>query len=162
VHMIICGCLVAVPGVAQAHVGSPDVFFEGAAGPYRLLVTVRPPAAVPGLAEVSVRAAVPGVTRLLLVPMPARGDGARFAPTPDVATRDGDDAQTLPAHLWLMEAGAWQLPIHAEGAAGGGDLALPVPSLPTRTKGMQTALGVTLALLLGLLALGAIGIAGAA
>ena len=36
----------------SAHVGSPDVFFEGPAGPYHLLVTIRPPqvaAAVPAL-----------------------------------------------------------------------------------------------------------------
>jgi hypothetical protein len=160
--MIICGYVIASPGVAQAHVGSPDVYFEGAAGPYRLLVTVRPPEAVPGLAEVSVRAAAPGVTRLTLVPMRARGDGARFAPTPDVALPDRDDAQTFSAHLWLMEAGAWQVRIHAEGAAGAGDLSLPVPALPARTRRMRAALAVTLALLLGLLALGAVAIAGAA
>ena len=44
--------LVAIPVTAHAHVGSPDVYFEGAAGPYRVLVTVRPPTAVPGIAEV--------------------------------------------------------------------------------------------------------------
>jgi hypothetical protein len=31
--------------------GSPDVFFEGQAGPYKLLVTIRPPQVVPGVAE---------------------------------------------------------------------------------------------------------------
>ena len=36
----------------QAHVGSPDVFLEADAGPYRLLVTVRPPHAIPGVADV--------------------------------------------------------------------------------------------------------------
>ncbi|PYP35456.1 MAG: hypothetical protein DMD48_14260, partial [Gemmatimonadetes bacterium] len=35
------------PSVA-AHVGSPDVFLDGLAGPYRLFVTVRPPYAIPG------------------------------------------------------------------------------------------------------------------
>ena len=32
---------------ASAHIGSPDIFLEGMAGPYRLLVTIRPPYAIP-------------------------------------------------------------------------------------------------------------------
>jgi hypothetical protein len=148
---------VATP--AHAHVGSPDVFFEGAAGPHRLMVTVRPPDAVPGVAEVTVRA--PTATRLTMVPMPATGDGARFAPVPDVATRDRDDPSTFVGHLWLMEAGTWQVRLHAEGGAGAGDLAVPVPSLPQRTKGMQRALGAGLLVLLLILAAGAVSIAGA-
>src|SRR5260370_27351051 len=40
---------------ALAHVGSPIVYFEGAAGPYQLLVTVNPPAMVPGIAQVELR-----------------------------------------------------------------------------------------------------------
>ena len=35
--------VVGVTATASAHVGSPDVYFEGAAGPYRVLVTVRFP-----------------------------------------------------------------------------------------------------------------------
>ena len=41
-----------------AHVGSPDVFFEGSAGPYRLFVTVRMPQVIPGVAEIEVRSEV--------------------------------------------------------------------------------------------------------
>jgi hypothetical protein len=38
----------AIPAVA--HVGSPDVYYEGDAGPYHLFVTVRMPQVVPGVA----------------------------------------------------------------------------------------------------------------
>ena len=34
-----------------AHVGSPDVYYEGDAGPYHLIVTVRMPQVIPGVAE---------------------------------------------------------------------------------------------------------------
>ena len=152
--------LLATPSTASAHVGSPDVYFEGAAGPYRVLVTVRPPDAVPGIAEVSARVAAP-VERMTMVPLPAKGVGARLSPTPDVATRDRDDAQTFVGHLWLMQAGAWQVRLHLEGAQGSGELAVPVPALPARTKRMQTALGITLLVLLLVLAAGAVSIAGA-
>src|SRR5579884_2464583 len=44
-----------------AHVGSPDVFYEGEAGPYRLLVTIRPPQVIPGVAQVEIRSTSPEV-----------------------------------------------------------------------------------------------------
>ena len=155
--------VVGVTATASAHVGSPDVYFEGAAGPYRVLVTVRPPEAVPGIAEVAARIADPvdATSRVTMVPLPAQGIGAKLSPTPDVAARDGVDAQTFVGHLWLMQAGAWQVRIAIDGARGHGELAVPVPALPARTKKMQTALGIGLLALLGLLAFGAISIAGA-
>ena len=127
--------LLTIPSTASAHVGSPDVYYEGAAGAYRVLVTVRPPDAVPGIAEVSARVAGPvdPTWRMTMVPLPAKGIGARLSPTPDVATRDRDDAQTFIGHLWLMQAGAWQVRLHLEGAKGAGELAVPVPALPART-----------------------------
>ena len=144
---------------ASAHVGSPDVYFEGAAGPYRVLVTVRPPDAVPGIAEVSARV-TDSIDHMTMVPLPAQGIGAKLSPTPDVATRDRDDPRTFVGHLWLMQAGTWQVRLAADGPRGHGELAVPVPALPARTKKMQTALGVGLLALLLLLAWGAISIAG--
>ena len=35
--------MLALAAGLHAHIGSPDVFFEGSAGPYRLFVTIRPP-----------------------------------------------------------------------------------------------------------------------
>ena len=52
-----------------AHVGSPDVFYEGTAGPYRMLVTIRPPQVVPGVAEIEIRTLTPGVKRIQMVPL---------------------------------------------------------------------------------------------
>jgi hypothetical protein len=40
----------------SGHVGSPDVFFQGKAGPYPLLVAIRPPNVIPGVARIEVRA----------------------------------------------------------------------------------------------------------
>ena len=41
--------LFAVAPVVEAHVGSPDVVQDGQAGPYHLLVTIRPPEAFSSL-----------------------------------------------------------------------------------------------------------------
>ena len=48
-------CSSAAAAPLAAHVGSPDIFFEGDAGPYQLLVTIRPPQVVPGVAEIEIR-----------------------------------------------------------------------------------------------------------
>src|SRR5437667_11663450 len=79
-----------------AHVGSPDVFYEGAAGPYRLLVTIRPPVIVPGVAEIEIRSAAAGVREMRIVPLPLTGAGAKFATTPDVAQPWENDPQFFP------------------------------------------------------------------
>src|SRR3989454_2806822 len=120
----------AVASALQAHVGSPDVFYEGAAGPYRLLVTIRPPVIVPGVAEIEIRSATPGVGQVRIVPLPLTGAGAKFAPTPDVARRSKEDPQFFTGSLWLMSVGEWQVRIHVAGDKGTGELSVPVPALP--------------------------------
>lgn len=146
---------------ASAHVGSPDIFYEGKAGPYALYVTVRPPEVIPGVADLQIRAADPDIERLRVVPLPLRGDGAVFAPTPDLATRDKEDPQTFSGHLWMMTAGSWQVRILVDGKRGSGELAVPVPTLPQRTAGMQAALGGTLLVCLLILVAGLVSIVGA-
>ena len=65
---------------AAAHIGSPDVFLDGTAGPYRVLVTVRPPYAVPGVADVEILTTSSDVKEVRIVPLPLSGPGAQFAP----------------------------------------------------------------------------------
>ena len=47
--------LLLLPAAVQAHVGSPNVFFDGEAGSHPVRVIVRPPEVVPGVAEITVR-----------------------------------------------------------------------------------------------------------
>ena len=62
-----------------AHVGSPDTYFEGTAGPYPLRVVVRNPTVVPGLAQISVRLLGRQVVRRVLV-LPVFWDPRTAAP----------------------------------------------------------------------------------
>ena len=48
---IICFLFLLCVVPAHAHVGSPDVYAEGDAGPYKLFVVIRPPLVIPGVAE---------------------------------------------------------------------------------------------------------------
>src|SRR5580698_2542088 len=89
----------------SAHVGSPDVFFQGKAGPYPILVAIRPPDVIPGIARIEVRALSPEVREILLTPTPMTGIAATHPPVADVAQRSRDNPQYFEGSLWLMSAG---------------------------------------------------------
>jgi hypothetical protein len=160
---VLVGLLLAGGGAAHAHVGSPDVFHEGAAGPYRVFVTVRPPEVVPGIATVEVRvAAGPEPSEVTIVPTPLVGEGADNAPRPDRALADPADRSFFTGHLWIMERGASRVRVRVTGAAGAGELDVPVTAVALRTRRMGPGLGVLLGALILLLAAALVGIVRAA
>src|SRR6202044_158352 len=113
----------AIPSFA--HVGNPDVYFQGAAGPYHLIVTVRTPQMIPGVASVEVLSATPGITKISVVPTYIVGPGAKYPPEGDVLIQGKDDPQYFSGKIWLMESGSWQVRLKVEGAHGPGELAVP-------------------------------------
>ncbi|HEV3197293.1 MAG TPA: hypothetical protein VGZ73_05285 [Bryobacteraceae bacterium] len=154
-------CLAVAAGPVYGHVGSPDVFFEGNAGPYRLLITIRPPQVVPGVADIEIRSASPDVRQIHIVPLRLGYKVAQFAPVSDIAQPSRDDPQFYTGALWLMATGSWQVRIDVDGAQGPGRLSVPVPALATRVAGMQKAMAVILIPLALVLCLGLVSIAGA-
>lgn len=159
-------CLVAavliLTAPAAAHVGSPDVFYEGAAGPYRLFATVRPPLVIPGIAEIEIRSASPGVESVRITPLPLTGPGASLAPTPDLARRSPEDSSFYTGSLWIMTTGSWQVRLQVDGRRGRGELSIPIPALALRTERMQATLRAILTALALVLSVGLASIVGAA
>jgi hypothetical protein len=151
--------LVALP--AGAHVGSPNVFFEGAAGPWPVRVIVRPPAVIPGLAEVTVRVKGGTPQRILVQPVQWNA-GLKGAPPPDVAQPVRGDKELWAAQLWIMTAGSYSVRVQIAGPAGTGTAVVPVAAVRMRTLEMQRATGIVLAVLGLLLVAGAVTIVGAA
>jgi hypothetical protein len=145
---------------ALAHVGSPDVFFDGNAGPYKLLVAVRQPGVIPGIAEVEVRSATAGLRDLRLAIH--RAGAPRLLPVADAAKPSKDDPQFFTASVWLMRQGANEIYLFADGAQGKGELVVPVATIAWRTKGVGRGLGALLAVLGLLLSAGLVSIVGAA
>ncbi len=144
-----------------AHVGSPDVFYEGLAGPYHLFVTVRVPQVIPGVAEIEVRSESKDVNSIQVVPLRLTGQGSNVAPIPDIAQQSKDDPQFFTGSLWLMESGALQVRVMAEGARGKGELSVPVPSYAQTVLPMQKPLEATMIVLLLVLTIGIVSIVGA-
>ncbi len=147
---------------ALAHVGSPDVYYEGDAGPYHLLVTVRPPAMIPGVAQVEVRSTSGNVNGIQIVPVYVTGKDQGYPPAPDVMQAVPGDPQSFTGKVWLMASGTWEVRAEVEGTQGAANLAVPVAAFARRTLPMQKALGALLFALMIFLAVGIVSIAWAA
>ena len=148
--------LLLLPLAALAHVNSPDVYFDGDAGPYHLLVTIRPPQVVPGVAQIQVRALSGDVNDVTILPL--RMGVENKAPVADTAKRSSDDPQLFNGALWIMVRGSWKIQIEVNGQKGAGTLEVPLPAVSLSSQPMQRGLGVLLVLLGLALAAGVIGI----
>jgi len=143
---------------AMAHVGSPNVFYEGDAGPYHVFVTVRSPDVIPGIATIEIRTTADDIKTVSVVPLRLTGPGSELPPAPDRAARSSADPKFFTARLWLMEFGSLQVRVTIEGARGIGKLAIPVPASAQRTLTMTRPLGALLFGLMFVLALALVSI----
>ena len=152
----------ALAPVCAAHVGSPDVYFQGDAGPYHLVVMIRTPQMIPGVAEFEIRSDTPGIREIKIVPLYIVGEGSKYPPPPDVVKPAAGDPQFFAGKLWLMGSGSWQVRIEADGDKGSGTVAVPVPAYARNTLAMQRGLGILLFGLMLLLVTAIVSIVGAA
>lgn len=148
-----CAAALSLAVFLGGHVGSPQVYFTGAAGPYVVDVIVRPPQVVPGIAEVLVRAADTSVRKVVVRPVYWRA-GSKGAPTGDDARAIEGQPGAFTGELWLMASGSYSVYVTVSGPAGSGTVVVPVASVATG----QLALGPGLKVLLG--ALGVLLVAG--
>jgi len=156
------GVLAAVTLVSSAHIGSPDTYFEGPAGPYRVRVIVRAPGIVPGLAQITVRL-LDGARAGTVTVLPVYWDPRTAAPPPpDTARIVSGDSTLYDAALWLMTRGSYSVQVTVAGAAGTGTATVPVQAVATRRLGLDVPLAVGLAAFGAFLFIGAVTIVGAA
>jgi hypothetical protein len=145
----------ALAVVLSAHVGSPDVFRSGKAGPYDTDVVVRPPQVVPGIAEILVRVMDPRVTRVTVRPVYWRA-GSRGAPSADEAKPVKGSAGAYAGKLWLMAGGSYSVHVTVVGSAGQGTLVVPVAAVATGQLRLSPGLRLLLIALGTLLVAGVI------
>ena len=150
--------------LSMAHVGSPDTFFTGTAGPYDVRVSVRLPGVIPGRAQVAVR--VVGATTAGEHRVAIRAGqwnvGLDGAPPPDIATPVPGDPALYSAELWFMTPTSYQLAVEVAGPAGSGSVIVPVLALATAQRAMPPWLGGVLTALGLLLTVGFLTIIGTA
>lgn len=136
--------LLALTLPAFAHVGSPDAYYEGMAGPYRVLVVIRPPAVVPGVAQIQVRCMSGNVSGIEILPLTMQGPGASLAPRPDAMQRSAADAQLFNGNLWIMLRGSWKVQVEVQGQQGKGEIDVPVSAVSMTAARMNTGMGAML------------------
>jgi hypothetical protein len=139
------GLLLAVPAL-QAHVGSPAVVLDGAAGPYPVRVIILPPPVVPGRAQVVVRLLRDETAPVRVTVRPVNGRlGPNGSPAPDEAQPVRGDPALRQAELWFMTSGSYSVDVTVSGARGTGTIIVPVLSVSTQRLVLSPLLGGLLA-----------------
>jgi hypothetical protein len=152
--------LAAVVLIASGHVGSPDAWYDGPAGPYRVLVHVETPVVIPGIAGVNVRVADDGVDQVTA--FVNRFDATGGAPPPEVATPVEGRPGWYRTNLWVMTSGSNSVTVGVSGSKGHGRAVVPVVAVPIRRLEFSRGRGVILGLLGLVLVAGIVTIIGAA
>jgi hypothetical protein len=129
--------------VSSAHVGSPDTWFEGNAGPYHLTVQVQPAGVVPGVAIVNVRAN--GDIPESVTIQANRFDATGAAPPPEPAPRVEGDSGAFSGRLWIMTGGSNSVTVAASGPKGSGKVVVPVVVVAYSRLRLEKPMGVGLA-----------------
>ncbi|HEY4110191.1 hypothetical protein [Puia sp.] len=131
-------------GPLAAHVGNPDVSMEGTAGPYRLLVSVKPPDVIPGTAQVTVFLQNGGTVTVSAQPI-FFYSGRNGAPSPDRLAAVAGQPGQYKGIVWLMNDGSSSILLHVSGSLGSGDLVVPIVAVSTAQKKLPAATGYILA-----------------
>ena len=139
----------AIAMATSAHVGSPNVFFDGMAGAYPVRVVVRPPQVIPGLAEITVR--ITGgnpddVRRVIVRPVYWR-TGTVGSPRGDDAVRVAGPEPLYQGHLWFMRGGSYSVYVTVEGVRGAGTVTIPVAAVATAQQSLSGGLRAVLIVL---------------
>ena len=151
--------LAGLVALCSAHVGSPDVWYEGTAGPYHVVVYVRLPGVIPGIADIDVQVVdarpeqVTAVVNLF--------DASGGAPPPDVAQPVGSGGWYA-TRLWIMAPGSNSVTVVVRGGQGTGTVIVPVAAVPSRRLPLRRPLALGLGALALFLFVGIVTIAGAA
>lgn len=157
--LFLVSCLLGATS-AHAHVGSPDTFFAGDAGPYGVQVIVGAPGVIPGLAEISIWVDGSEVDQVSV--RPVRWDaGLDGAPPADQAVPIRGEAGLWTAELWLMDAGSYSVYVDIEGDRGSGQVIVPVVAAATERLEMMSWLTAALLVLGVVLFVGAVTAIGA-
>ena len=129
--------------VTSAHIGSPDVFYQGNAGPYAVTVRVVPPGVVPGTAWVYVRASAADIDSVGVRPAFWRA-GIKGAPPPERADTVRGEHGLYAQKLWLMSRGAYSVNVDVFGRRGHHSASVPVMAVATGRLDLSTPLAVVL------------------
>ncbi|HEX6252257.1 MAG TPA: hypothetical protein VFZ56_12575 [Gemmatimonadaceae bacterium] len=147
--------------ITSGHVGSPDTWFAGNAGPYRVLVHVRAPGVIPGIAEVTVQVEGDEDIREVLANV-NRFDAVAAAPPPERAKPVRGQPNTWRLPLWVMTGGSNSVTVHVRGDRGDGTAVVPATIVAFRRLAFTGPFAIGLGVVGLFLFAGAVTIVGSA
>ncbi|MEW6306028.1 MAG: hypothetical protein AB1705_21335 [Verrucomicrobiota bacterium] len=145
-HLLFSILIPFLAASAHAHIGSPNIFYEGTVAGHPVRVIIKPPGVIPGLADISVRVEGTGVQHVTVLPVFGE-TGKQGSPSPDEAPLVRGETNLYTASLWLMNRGAYSVHVGIESTQGHGELVVPVNSLATVRGEMPMWMGAILAFL---------------
>ncbi|MDR3711882.1 MAG: hypothetical protein P4L51_03635 [Puia sp.] len=131
---------------AGAHVGSPDVAMEGTAGPYRILVNIKPPDVIPGTATVTLFIDNGQGIKAYARPIYFYS-GSKGAPSADLIPPVPGQPGQYKGIVWLMDDGSSSVEISIDGPLGKGTLVVPIVAISTAEKKLPAATTYSLLIL---------------
>ena len=146
--------------VASGHVGSPDTWFDGNAGPYQVVVQIQQAGVVPGVAKVFVR--VSGGRPESVTIQANRFDASGGAPPPEPTTPSASDPGLYSGQLWMMTSGSNSVTVNVAGQEGKGSVVVPVVINAYTRLGLAAPMGIGLSAMGLFLFVGLVTIMGAA
>jgi hypothetical protein len=150
-----------LPVPARAHVGSPDVFFDGKVGPWPVRITIRMPGVVPGRAEIIAQIQSAEPVTVSFTPLSSQ-IAVSNAPPAEIAQPVRGETNLFTGELWLMTTDAYSIDVHVRGQSGEGSVQIPVNSVATAQLPLPSWLGEILLVLGLVLGCGGIAIVAAA
>jgi hypothetical protein len=128
------------PERAGAHIGSPDIFFDGLVGPYPAHVTIRMPTVVPGRAEIIVQVRSAEAVEVAIAPVFSQ-TAISNTPPAEIAQAVPGETNLFQGELWLMTTGAYGIDVRVRGRSGDGAVQIPVDSVAIRQLPLPSWLG---------------------
>ena len=129
-----------------AHVGSPDVAMEGMAGPYHVLVSIKPPDVIPGTAQVIVYIDNGAGVSVTVQPI-YYFSGRQGAPSADALSPVEGATGQFKGIVWMMNDGSSSVVLQVTGARGQGELVVPIVAISTAQKKLPASTGYVLIIL---------------
>ena len=157
--------ITAIVLVSSAHIGSPDAWYEGSAGPYHAVIQVATPGVVPGVATVYARLKSPDgkpATGVEVTIQVNRFDALATAPPPELASPVEAEPGLYSGPLWVMAGGSNGVTVSVRGPLGAGRAVVPVVVVANRRLELDPKLGGVLTVVGLFLFVGLVTIVGAA
>lgn len=133
-----------LPLVVYAHVGSNEVLLQGNAGPYKLLISIKPPGVIPGVAKVTVYLQQAGISSVTARAVYFRTGTEGSPPGDEMKTVTGKPGQYT-SDIWLMNGGSSSIEMVIKGQRGNGSIIVPVMAITSTTKDLPAFTGYLLA-----------------